>query len=157
MSLGLLGAYNSSSSSSSSSGSDEELDKNIDEKEEPKEKLKNPFLSSAVNNLRPSYMVEAEDLGKNKGKAVAGEDSVFSNPFRVKEERKKAMLERHVEMTSKQEELRTIQGKKGVLEFSKRTLQVRPQMYLCPRFGRGTSKQCRQARRYQRNEAIVVK
>ena len=41
-----------------------------------------------------------QDLTSNQSQRT--ESSVFSNPFRDKEERDKAILERHVEMTSKQ-------------------------------------------------------
>jgi phage terminase large subunit GpA-like protein len=56
---------------------------------------------------------DAADLKKNL------EHSVFNNPFRVKEEKKKAILERHVEMTTKQEDRRTIEGKKVCWNFRK--------------------------------------
>jgi hypothetical protein len=36
------------------------------------------------------------------GQGSAVENSVFSNPFRAKEAREKAILERHVEMTARQ-------------------------------------------------------
>ena len=68
MSLGLLGSYYSSSSSSD----DEDCDKvkqtqNIEESQpEPVPKLANPFMKSASRSLKPSYMVETEDLSASK-------------------------------------------------------------------------------------------
>ena len=47
------------------------------------------------------------------------ENSVFKNPFRVKEDQKKAVLERHFEMTVKHEDQRTIDGKKVCWNFWK--------------------------------------
>jgi len=131
MSLGLLGAYDSSSSSSSE---DEEGGGEGSTPVQaaaasasaaaPFPKLANPFLASASkDSLKPSYMVEVEDMhvaGKN---GISGNSSssssVFSNPFKAKEERKRAILEHHVTMTSKQEDQRTISGKKICWNFRK--------------------------------------
>lgn len=123
MSLGLLGSYYSSSSGSE----DEDCDKNkvIQKIEESKTKdvpkLSNPFMKSASKSLKPSYMVETEDLSTAKQKLTCeGAISVFNNPFRVKEERKRAVLEQHVEMTSKQEDqTRKIGNKKICWNFRK--------------------------------------
>ena len=109
MSLGLLGAYNSSSSSS-------EGEEDAQPPTQPLPKLANPFLASARDALRPSYMVATEDVPKAKTTAPS---SVFSNPFKAKEDHKKAILERHVEMTTKQEDQRTISGKKVCWNFRK--------------------------------------
>ena len=67
MSLGLLGSYYSSSSGSE----DEDCDKHVIQKtEESKtlnvQKLANPFMSNASKSLKPSYMVETEDLSAAK-------------------------------------------------------------------------------------------
>ena len=68
MSLGLLGSYYSSSSGSE----DEDCDKHkvVQKIEEPKTidvpKLANPFMKSASKSLKPSYMVETEDLSAAK-------------------------------------------------------------------------------------------
>ena len=68
MSLGLLGSYYSSSSSSDDE--DCEKDKNSQKIQEPQSepvpKLANPFMKSASRSLKPSYMVETEDLSASK-------------------------------------------------------------------------------------------
>lgn len=119
MSLGLLGAYISSDSSSDSE------DEHVEQEQKPaapKAVLSNPFTSGSASSSakvlpRPSFMVEQEDV---KTELVGGvENSVFQNPFRAKEDRKKAILERHVEMTTKQEEQRTIDGKKICWNYRK--------------------------------------
>merc|ERR1712154_326166 len=117
MSLGLLGAYYSSSSES-----DEECDKNnqtneVKATEEPSSqpKLANPFMKDASKSLNPSYMVPTEDFSASKQKfACEGAISVFNNPFRAKEDRKRAILEQHVEMTSKQEDQTTKIGSRKI-------------------------------------------
>lgn len=116
MSLGLLGAYISSSSSSSEEESEEELVE--EEKKVVVENLANPF-SDKKTLPKPSYMVEIEDYKQEKVVKNVTENSVFSNPFRAREERKKAVLERHVEMTTKQEDQRMIGGKKVCWNFRK--------------------------------------
>lgn len=118
MSLGLLGSYYSSSSESE----DEDKNKNetttkAEENTQPKElpKLANPFMKGASKSLKPSYMVETEDFSASKQKlSCEGAISVFNNPFRVKEDRKRAVLEHHVEMTSKQEDQTQKIGSKKV-------------------------------------------
>lgn len=124
MSLGLLGAYISSDSDSSS---DDEESKNI---ANPSEDLKNkkvafsnPFNNGALGTEaktlpRPSFMVEQKDV-KSELSSTVVENSVFKNPFRIKEDQKKAVLERHVEMTVKHEDQRTIDGKKVCWMFRK--------------------------------------
>jgi len=117
MSLGLLGAYYSSSSES-----DEECDKDnqtneVKATEEPntQPKLANPFMKDASKSLKPSYMVQTEDFSASKQKfACEGAISVFNNPFRAKEDRKRAILEQHVEMTSKQEDQTKIIGSRKI-------------------------------------------
>lgn len=127
MSLGLLGAY-SSSSSSSDNDSDEEKDikEKIDQQDDKEEEtlLSNPFSDKNHGNStipKPSFMVETEDLTKNKPSVSTStlNSSVFNNPFRDKEDKKRAILEKHVEMTTKQEELKTINGKKVCWNFRK--------------------------------------
>lgn len=116
MSLGLLGAYISSDSSSDSE------EEQIEKKPVSKGVLSNPFTSGSASASakvlpRPSFMVEQEEV---KTELTGGvENSVFQNPFRAKEDRKKAILERHVEMTTKQEEQRTIDGKKICWNYRK--------------------------------------
>ena len=115
MSLGLLGAYDSSSSSDSDSDSNE----TNEEKLPPADQLlTNPFAQSAALP-KPSFLVEAKDFTKEKAISTESDSSVFSNPFRAREEKKKAVLERHVAMTTKQEDQKTIEGKKVCWNFRK--------------------------------------
>ncbi len=69
----------------------------------------------------PSFMVEQEDLSQNSKSSESSsvQNSVFSNPFRVKEDKKKAVLEQHVKLTTKQEDMRMIEGKKVCWNFRK--------------------------------------
>lgn len=117
MSLGLLSAYDSSSSSSS-----DEAEDLVKTEEKPNltkaSPLSNPFRVSAPLP-RPSFMVEAEDFTKSKASSTSGSTSVFSNPFLAKEEKSKAVLEKHVSMTTRQEEQRTLDGKKVCWNFRK--------------------------------------
>ena len=74
MSLGLLGSYYSSSSDSEHDDNKDEngcdknninANKNGEDEAKPQDripKLANPFLHSASKYLKPSYMVEVEDL-----------------------------------------------------------------------------------------------
>ena len=65
-------------------------------------------------------MVQTEEYHKTELVSRGSSDSsVFSNPFKAKEDRKRAMLERHVEMTAKQEDQRTLRGKKICWNFRK--------------------------------------
>ena len=122
MSLGLLGAYLSDSDSDSDGDEDQvgEGDEGeaVQDKVEVRETLANPFLSrGTVTNSwlpKPSFMQETEKVS-----GVKFDNSVFSNPFRAKEDRKEAILEQHVEMTLKQESGRTINGKKVCWNFRK--------------------------------------
>jgi len=127
MSLGLLGAYISSDSDNSDS-SDDESKVNNDKNEDTKANNKKIAFSNPFNNAgstteaktlpRPSFMVQQEDVKSELSDTVV-ENSVFKNPFRIKEDQKKAVLERHVEMTVKHEDQRTIDGKKVCWNFRK--------------------------------------
>jgi len=125
MSLGLLGAYLSDSDSDSDQDEDEEdsVEKGDEDQKanEPEARitLANPFLtgsSSGSSNWlpKPSFMQETEKVS-----GLKFDNSVFSNPFRAKEDKKDAILEQHVEMTLKQEAGRTINGKKVCWNFRK--------------------------------------
>jgi len=118
MSLGLLGAYISSSESDSESEDQDEVqDKEVSS---PKKPLQNPFNSPEVAKVqlpKPSFM--QEQVEKIQGRSTSVENSVFKNPFRDAENQKKAMLERHVEMTTKPEAQREINGKKICWNFRK--------------------------------------
>jgi len=124
MSLGLLGAYISSDSEDSDSSDNESNVNNEDTKANNKKiAFSNPFnnagsTAEAKTLPRPSFMVQQEDV-KSELSATVVENSVFKNPFRIKEDQKKAVLERHVEMTVKQEDQRTIDGKKVCWNFRK--------------------------------------
>lgn len=118
MSLGLLGGYGSDSSSS------EEEPEDSAPKTEPPVVLSNPFMSGNIPRTlpKPSFMQEIKDFTDKDNRdnpSIAGEMSVFRNPFRDREVQKKAVLERHVAMTTKQEELKTIDGRKVCWNFRK--------------------------------------
>ena len=118
MSLGLLGAYISSSSDSESDSQDEIQDKEVSPKK-PAVPLQNPFNNPEVAKVqlpKPSFMQEQVEKIEGKSKV---ENSVFKNPFRDAENQKTAMLERHVEMTTKPEAQREINGKKICWNFRK--------------------------------------
>jgi len=117
MSLLGLSAYVSSSSEEDDSSDEEEASKKVSSSK--KISLVNPFNEGKEAKVlpRPSFMVEQQDLLKDKSKTH--ENSVFNNPFRAKEDAKTAILERHVSMTVKQETLRTIEGKKVCFNFRK--------------------------------------
>jgi len=117
MSLLGLSAYVSSSSEEDDSSDEEEASKKVSSSK--KISLVNPFKEGKEAKVlpRPSFMVEQQDLLKDKSKTH--ENSVFNNPFRAKEDAKTAILERHVSMTVKQETLRTIEGKKVCFNFRK--------------------------------------
>eukprot|EP00092_Neocalanus_flemingeri_P008110 GFUD01008750.1.p1 GENE.GFUD01008750.1~~GFUD01008750.1.p1 ORF type:complete len:205 (+),score=71.80 GFUD01008750.1:421-1035(+) len=125
MSLGLLGAYLSDSDSDSEDGEDHGGEGEGDHEQAGQDKtvvretLANPFLSRGTGSGRnwlpkPSFMQETEKVS-----GVKFDNSVFSNPFRAKEDKKEAILEQHVEMTLKQEAGRTINGKKVCWNFRK--------------------------------------
>lgn len=113
--LGLLGAAYSSDTSDESEEDEEceedvikdKLEVNI--KESISTPLANPFLSGSSGSWlpKPSFMQETETV-----KGVKYDNSVFSNPFRDKEDKKSAILEQHVEMTQNQQNNKTIDGKK---------------------------------------------
>jgi len=117
MSLLGLSAYVSSSSEEDDSSDEEEASKKVSSSK--KISLVNPFNEGKEAKVlpRPSFMVEQQDVLKDKSKTH--ENSVFNNPFRAKEDAKTAILERHVSMTVKQETLRTIEGKKVCFNFRK--------------------------------------
>jgi len=127
MSLGLLGAYLSDSDSDSDQEQDEDEEDRVEKGDEDQKAnepearitLANPFLtgsSSGSSNWlpKPSFMQETEKVS-----GLKFDNSVFSNPFRAKEDKKDAILEQHVEMTLKQEAGRTINGKKVCWNFRK--------------------------------------
>jgi len=124
MSLGLLGAYVSDSDSSDDDDDNSKAtdgEKNKDETDEHKETLLNPFMSgsSSIGKCegwlpKPSFMQESEKVS-----GLKFDSSVFSNPFRAKEDKKDAILEQHVEMTHGQSTGRTINGKKVCWNFRK--------------------------------------
>ncbi len=121
-SLGMIGTYDSTSDSSSEEEGEEEGEKVV-ETAVPLPatggpSLSNPFkMSSSKSSLpRPSFMQEHEDFSTTSARPTS---SVFSNPFRDKEEQHRTLLERHVAMTARQEEMRTIGGKKVCWNFRK--------------------------------------
>ena len=121
MSLGLLGAYLSDSDSDQDEEDRVEKGDEDQKANEPEARitLANPFLtgsSSGSSNWlpKPSFMQETEKVS-----GLKFDNSVFSNPFRAKEDKKDAILEQHVEMTLKQEAGRTINGKKVCWNFRK--------------------------------------
>lgn len=149
MSLGLLGAYNSDSDNSNSEddnrttsettvknetlknpfigsdneSSEEELvnDDKIELKTDNgiKEILSNPFtnpgLISAQNWLpKPSFMQQTEEIS-----GLKYDNSVFSNPFRAKEDQKEAILTHHIGVTQKPETGTMFNGKKVCYNFRK--------------------------------------
>ena len=68
MSLGLLSSYYSSSSESDEDCDNNDKTNEIKVVEEPtdKPKLVNPFTKDASKSLKPSYMVQTEDLSASK-------------------------------------------------------------------------------------------
>ena len=68
MSLGLLGAYYSSSSESDEECDKDNKTKEVKATEEPntQPKLANPFMKDASKSLKPSYMVQTEDFSASK-------------------------------------------------------------------------------------------
>lgn len=119
--MGLLGDYGSDSD-----GSSDDSDREISSKEVPISKpvplppafeavkLDNPFggvgkVGSVIP--KPSFLQEQHSSVVSSVSFDSG-TSVFRNPFRDKEDKKKAILEQHVNMTQRQEELKMIDGKK---------------------------------------------
>jgi len=127
--LGLLGASYGSSSSDSESEDDTKKDKaksNNGKSSEaappppPAESLTNPFATATSSTLpRPSFMQESVDFSKGSGRLREHANSVFFNPFKAREDAKQKILEQHVAVTTRQEELRTIGGKKVCWNFRK--------------------------------------
>ena len=149
MSLGLLGAYLSDTDSdgeedcqprynitdnsdcknpfvaSDDSSSDEDKSEQprvLDTQEtdtKAKESISNPFLSSGAGLSshwlpKPSFMQETEKIS-----GLQYDSSVFSNPFRAREDKKAAVLTQHVGVTSRQEAANTFNGKKVCYNFRK--------------------------------------
>lgn len=124
--LGLLGGYGSASDSSSSDDESERKRETV--AAPPKDiALSNPFktsssLSSRPSLPRPSFMQESVSLSSSaKGDSMikGSANSVFFNPFKAREEEKRKILEQHVAVTVKQEDMRTIGGKKICWNFRK--------------------------------------
>eukprot|EP00096_Caligus_rogercresseyi_P008726 TRINITY_DN2819_c0_g1_i1.p1 TRINITY_DN2819_c0_g1~~TRINITY_DN2819_c0_g1_i1.p1 ORF type:complete len:180 (-),score=61.79 TRINITY_DN2819_c0_g1_i1:501-1040(-) len=98
MSLGLLSAdYASSSSSSSDEEENEKSGPNLSQ--EPK--LSNPFAPSSSSSQ------------------ISTASSVFTNPFLESERKKESLLQKHVTLTSRQEDQRTLHGRKVCWNFRK--------------------------------------
>eukprot|EP00095_Tigriopus_kingsejongensis_P003510 maker-scaffold373_size192110-snap-gene-0.47 protein:Tk03510 transcript:maker-scaffold373_size192110-snap-gene-0.47-mRNA-1 annotation:"PREDICTED: hypothetical protein LOC100648931" len=119
-SLGLLGGYGSDSSSSDSEAEAKASEQALPPQEQVK--LTNPFSTNRFTPTlpKPSFLQESKDYSAqaSSNRAVS-ENSVFSNPFRNKEDQKMAVLEQHVAMTTKQEELKSIDGRKICWNFRK--------------------------------------
>ena len=111
---------NDDESDSDQSDNEEKNNKTADEKDNKAEIIANPFMShagvvSSSNWLpKPSFMQETEQIS-----GLKYENSVFSNPFRAKEDKKEELLSKHVGITSKQESGRMFNGKKVCLNFRK--------------------------------------
>jgi len=123
MSLLGLGAYASDSSDSEAEEEgEEEVEEAVKAAEEVRETLANPFLSPSTLALgastnwlpKPSYLQTTERVA-----GVKYDNSVFSNPFRTKEDRKEAILRQHVELSTKNETEKTINGKKACSLYRK--------------------------------------
>ena len=109
---------------SDDSSSDEAESENITSQQtqtKPRESISNPFSAGAGAGLsdslwlpKPSFMQETE-----KFSGVKFDNSVFSNPFRAREDKKVAILEHHVGVTNRQEAANTFNGKKVCLNFRK--------------------------------------
>ena len=109
---------------SDDSSSDEADTENITTQEtqtKPRESISNPFSAGAVAGLsdsrwlpKPSFMQEAEKIS-----GVKYDNSVFSNPFRAREDKKVAILEHHVGVTNRQEAANMFNGKKVCYNFRK--------------------------------------
>jgi len=144
MSLGLLGAYLSGSEeseeesdsapltntdtklvnpfvASDDSSSDADDDKNDEAitTADTRENISNPFLSargglSSQWLPKPSFMQETEKIT-----GLKYDSSVFSNPFRAREDKKEAILTQHVGVTNRQEAANMFNGKKVCYNFRK--------------------------------------
>ena len=107
----------SSSDGGQNQGHDDEYNDVGEEKPAPV--LSNPFLSQGAPGAtswlpKPSFMQETEQIS-----GLKYESSVFSNPFRAKEDRKEAILSKHVGVTVKQEAGTMFNGKKVCYNFRK--------------------------------------
>ena len=72
-------------------------------------------MSSSSNWLpKPSFMQDTEKIS-----GVKYDNSVFSNPFRAKEDKKEAILTQHVGVTVKPEAGTMFNGKKVCMMFRK--------------------------------------
>ena len=87
----------------------------------PRESISNPFSGGALAGLsdsrwlpKPSFMQETEKIS-----GVKYDNSVFSNPFRAREDKKVAILEHHVGVTSRPEAASMFNGKKVCYNFRK--------------------------------------
>jgi len=145
MSLGLLGAYLSASdesdgesdsqpqidseyknpfvASDDSSSDEDKCDgpRDLATEQTPpkaKESISNPFLSGAGLSShwlpKPSFMQETEKIS-----GLTYDSSVFSNPFRAREDKKEAILTQHVGVTIRQEAGTMFNGKKVCYNFRK--------------------------------------
>jgi len=83
-----------------------------------KETLINPFQSNGLSSSnwlpKPSFMQEAEKIS-----GLNYENSVFSNPFRAKEDKKEAILTQHIDVTNRPEAGKMFNGKKVCYNFRK--------------------------------------
>jgi len=120
--MGLLGDYGSDSDASSDDSDQDVNTKEVAVKKcEPLpppviERLDNPFGGGGGKGgsliPKPSFQQEQHTSVKVNKLDFDSGTSVFRNPFRDKEDKKKAILEQHVNMTQRQEELKMIDGKK---------------------------------------------
>jgi len=84
-----------------------------------KETLSNPFMNPALNSTsswlpKPSFMQQTEEIS-----GLKYDNSVFSNPFRAKEDKKEAILTQHIGVTQKPETGTMFNGKKVCYNFRK--------------------------------------
>lgn len=122
--MGLLGDYGSGSEDSSDDSDQEVQTKEVPVKKSSipspdfqNEKLDNPFGGGGGKGgglvlPKPSFMQEQHASVVVKNTDFDTSTSVFRNPFREKEDKKKSILEQHVNMTQRQEDLKVIDGKK---------------------------------------------
>jgi len=82
------------------------------------ETLANPFQNNGIASSnwlpKPSFMQETEQIS-----GLRYENSVFSNPFRAKEDKKEAILTQHIDVTSRPEAGKMFNGKKVCYNFRK--------------------------------------
>ena len=111
--------------------SDSENEQEVVETDKEKEKkddaghvtLANPFMNPGLSSMmssssnwlpKPSFMQDTEKIS-----GVKYDNSVFSNPFRAKEDKKEAILTQHVGVTVKPEAGTMFNGKKVCMMFRK--------------------------------------